>query len=446
AETKFRAAGIRNVHCSTWHAFGYWWLAHQWGRRRLDERLGADRLTMAVAREALGVPFKETIAPGRHLSGYQIARLAQDAVEAFCISADSELGPQHVKPVTGFGPAEHPVLVDVILSYARKAWADLTNPGGILPMRGGHHLKAYSLADPYLNVGGNFPHVIMLDEAQDTDPACNLIWSRQGGIRVAVGDSAQALYEWRGAVDALDRMARNANVLHLTQSWRFGDEIAAEANKWLTLLGERIHVRGNPAIRDTVGTFPQTRAILCRTNGEALQQVIDQQAQGRTVYLAGRANEIAAFARAAAKLKAGEPCYHRDLIAYSTWGQVQEACDLGEMPDLEVLVHLVDSLTPEGLIAALDSCATTDRRADVTVSTVHGAKGLEWPTVRVGDDFKNPRRADGELADLDPGDIRAAYVAVTRAQHTLDVGSLDFADERLHPTRGFNRRGPYARL
>ncbi|MFE9804764.1 3'-5' exonuclease [Streptomyces goshikiensis] len=75
--------------------------------------------------------------------------------------------------------------------------------------------------------------------------------------------------------------------------------------------------------------------------------------------------------------------------------------------------------------------------ADVTVSTAHRAKGREWPTVRIANDFQEPVSNECDLEGNSlPGaisldDARLAYVAVTRAREHLDLGGLAWIDK--HP-------------
>ncbi len=56
------------------------------------------------------------------------------------------------------------------------------------------------------------------------------------------------------------------------------------------------------------------------------------------------------------------------------------------------------------------------------ISTVHRAKGLQWKRVKVANDFRF-KTADGRLM-LDEDEMRLLYVAVTRAQHVLDISEL----------------------
>jgi superfamily I DNA/RNA helicase len=60
--------------------------------------------------------------------------------------------------------------------------------------------------------------------------------------------------------------------------------------------------------------------------------------------------------------------------------------------------------------------------ADYVISTVHRAKGLQWKRVKVANDFRF-KTVDGRLM-LDEDEMRLLYVAVTRAQHVLDISEL----------------------
>lgn len=76
--------------------------------------------------------------------------------------------------------------------------------------------------------------------------------------------------------------------------------------------------------------------------------------------------------------------------------------------------------------------ATDDRpEPDVTISTAHKAKGLEWDRVRIGDDFGAPEvdETTGKTLYPEDAELRLDYVAVTRAAKELDPGSLGWVYE-----------------
>ena len=93
---------------------------------------------------------------------------------------------------------------------------------------------------------------------------------------------------------------------------------------------------------------------------------------------------------------------------------------------------------------ALARRAAPEAVADYVISTVHRAKGLEWKRVKVVNDFRFGM-IDGRLT-LDHEEMRLLYVAVTRAQHVLDISEM--RDELLRLFQhdavgtGTNGRGP----
>ena len=109
--------------------------------------------------------------------------------------------------------------------------------------------------------------------------------------------------------------------------------------------------------------------------------------------------------------------------------------------DLRAMVKLIDDYGPDALISAIDRLvdepsdagnkpmALTTAKPDVIVSTAHKAKGREWASVLIGEDFYPPKIDEtGEQKEADPGELRLAYVAVTRARLVLDRGSLRWLD------------------
>ena len=80
---------------------------------------------------------------------------------------------------------------------------------------------------------------LLLDEAQDTNPVLEKVFTAQRGHAqlVMVGDSAQAIYGWRGARDVMSTF--DATALTLSQSFRFGAAVATEAKGWLAIAGHR---------------------------------------------------------------------------------------------------------------------------------------------------------------------------------------------------------------
>ena len=229
----------------------------------------------------------------------------------------------------------------------------------------------------------------------------------------------QAIYGWRGAVDALATWPAQQR-LYLQQSWRFGPAIADHANRWLRQIGAPIRLQGDPgrASRVLTGALgDRADAVLCRTNAEAMARAMAVLADNRRPALVGGAGQIKDLAKAALDLKAGRPTSHPELLAFSTWEQLRTYVNEERTgSDLRVFVRLIDDYGPEAVLRAVNSLVE-EKYADVIVSTAHRAKGREWDTVLIADDFSEPR----PLQNGAPGKIRKeeamlAYVAVTRAK------------------------------
>jgi hypothetical protein len=250
--------------------------------------------------------------------------------------------------------------------------------------------------------------------------------------------NCQAIYGWRGATDALDRLGQGSK-LSLSRSFRFGPAIAAEANKWLGLLDADLRLSGTPSVPSRLGEAAAPKAILCRSNAGVMKQVIAEIGAGRKTAIpsprpgVAGGGEIERLAKAAISLKRGLGTDHPELMAFQNWSEVRDYAENdpgGE--DLLVLVELIDEHTPEKILAM---CAqlVEERYADVVVSTAHKAKGREWESVQIAD-FRKPRKApdEDEAPPPSPEQMMLAYVAVTRAKVLLDRGPLSFVDDYLY--------------
>jgi hypothetical protein len=251
-----------------------------------------------------------------------------------------------------------------------------------------------------------------------------------------VGDSAQAIYHWRGAKDVMTGF--DGTQLALSRSFRFGPRLAEEANRWLHLADAPIRLTGVDAVPTELGPVTRPDAVLCRTNVGAMAQVMELLSGGHRVALAGGGDSLRALALAARDLKEGRRTTHPELVLFTTWGDLQDYAAYDPAGrDLQPLVDLVDPHGTDAILAAVTHLVTEDR-AEVTVSTAHKAKGREWPLVKIADDF-TPPMADGPPGNTAPRAARPiddkeaclAYVAVTRTRHRLDIGGLSWINE--HP-------------
>ncbi|MFR9773047.1 UvrD-helicase domain-containing protein [Nocardia sp. SC052] len=355
-----------------------------------------------------------------------LARITIETVGRYCYSSDHEIGTQHVPFQRGLDRDQQTAIASYVVPYARKAWADIVSRDGRLKFEHDHYLKIWALTNPVLPFD-----VVMLDECQDSNPLVARLVQSQPGQQIAVGDSAQQLYAWRGAVDALNTWPADER-LYLSQSWRFGQAVADEANKWLSLLDTPLRLSGNPSLASKLESAANPNAILCRTNGRAMAEVMQRLNAGVRVALVGGGGAIKQLALAAQDLKAGRPTYHPELFVFTTWQEVQDYSDEPSGQDLRPFVQLIDEHGPDAVIAATEKL-TDERRADVVISTGHKAKGREWDSVLIARDFTEPELdpETGEYEEIPAADIMLAYVSVTRAKLCLDTGGLSWIDKYL---------------
>jgi hypothetical protein len=409
-----------HVTCKTAHALAFAAVGTDYAHR-----FDGPRVTARTVAKILRINQPSRLDSLTMLAPEQIARLALETNDGFMHSADPEPGPQHVPWKPGFSNAAMEVLRRLLPPLAAKAWADLClKEKGELRYSPDCYLKLWQLGDPVIEAD-----YVLLDEAQDSDRVLIDVLTRQKNTRlIAVGDGNQQIYQWRGAVNAMD--AFSGIPFTLTESFRFGPAIAAEANKWLTILGADVQVTGNKRKTSMICDIEWPDAVLCRTNGGALGQVIAATEAGRKPALVGGGAAIKKMAEAAERLQDGRPAYHPELIAFSTWGQVQDYVENDHGgSDLAVMVRLIDAHGAAEIIRIVESLAS-ESRCDVAISTAHKAKGLEWHSVRIANDFPAPRGRqgiDGE-PEVRPADARLAYVAITRAMNGLDRSGLAWVD------------------
>merc|ERR1719319_1314720 len=113
-------------------------------------------------------------------------------------------------------------------------------------------MKKFQLARPCLTDWFQYD-VLLLDEAQDMNPAMLDVCLHQDRPKVVVGDPYQQIYSFRGAVNALALVeehteTRVVRTLYLTQSFRFGSEIAFLAEACLAGLVREEGARAPPLV------------------------------------------------------------------------------------------------------------------------------------------------------------------------------------------------------
>lgn len=421
ARTKFP----NNVTVKTVHA-----LAMRGTNFAFRDRLNKPRVPLPIAANRLGIFGDLEVGQNRRIRPTTQAAIAMQTVRRFCNSDDGKLRKAHVPRQNGLDPAQQKAVAKHILPFAQKVWDDVSSPiSDNFRFEHDHYLKVWALTRPHWQAD-----FVLYDEAQDANPVVSGMVADQlkaGRQLVAVGDSAQSIYGWRGAVDAMGTFDVPLT-LPLTRSFRFGESVADEANLWLELMGSPMRLTGRADLDSRVVTTMATPdAVLCRTNGAAIGELFAALEADVNVGVVGGGKDLEALARAAADLKDGRPINHEELALFESWADVCDYADSGDDPHLTTLVNVVESHGPDAIVDAIQRAAS-EQEADRTISTLHKAKGREWARVRLAPDFAVPvKDQDGRLRLPAKDELMVAYVAVTRAMLRLDPGRLDWAREWL---------------
>lgn len=417
-----------SVECRTAHSLAYATVG-----RNYAHRLSGGRMPIREVAKRLRISDTLTISRGERaikLSPHQLARMVMGGIGRFCYSADDQPGAWCVERLDGVDPDQHREVAAALVPYLLRAWADIASIDGALPFTHDCYLKLWAMGSPRIRAD-----YLFVDEAQDLNRALAGVVERQTHLqRVYVGDACQQLYAWRGAVDAMSAVDVDER-LQISQSFRFGPEVAEQANRWLSMLGASLRLRGTDAIPSKVVDYVEgtPTAILCRTNAGTIRAVMDQSKLGKRCALVGDTRSLRNLADAADRLKLGQQVDHPELAAFASWAELQDYAE-HDGSDLAAFVRLVDREGADVVLATLDALVAEDA-ADVTVSTAHRSKGREWGHVQIGSDFKAPKRDENDKGPPplpDRPTQMLAYVAVTRAQQVLGRGSLAFVDDYRH--------------
>jgi len=402
----------RTVDCRTTHSLAY--------RSVVSSYSSGDKLSKTLYAPQFAAI--ERYPPRRfgqklRLTGVQQAHLVLGTIKRFCQSADPDIVDAHVPRYGRLLSVSGTTLGEVrawSVAQATALWRRMKDRNDELPMGHDGYLKLWALSGPRLNA-----EYVLLDEAQDTNQVVLGVLQRQNSQIVYVGDKHQQIYEWRGAVNAMEQVA-GCDETSLTRSFRFGEPIAKAASRVLGRLGESQRLRGNPMVRSSIkDALTPTRAVLARTNANVIVEVLEAVRAGRKPCIVGGTGELTRLLSDVYELKDEKPASSPEFFGFASWREVVAFADSEEGESIKSFVQLVEQHGENKLWPAVKGAHEDEKSADVVLSTAHKAKGREWDSVRLAGDFASSR-ADADPAD-DQAESRLFYVAMTRAKSVLAV-------------------------
>ena len=288
---------------------------------------------------------------------------------------------------------------------------------------------------------------IIIDEAQDVSHVQRTLLSkfmRRGGLGrlIAVGDSHQAIYGFRGAdSQSLANIRRlfKADELPLSITYRCPRAVVEVAQRYVPHIecsdtaedGEVLHPKDW-----AVDSFGDQDLVVCRNTAPLIQLAYKCIAEGKQVHVMGR--EIGKGLVNVVKKVAGKRIKKIDAfnVKLDKWATAQKRKvkegDEAKIAAIQDKVECIAILsagreTVAELIKAIEDIFS-DSSAGTTLATVHKAKGLEAPRVFILEpDLMPSKWATQEWQQEQERNLM--YVAVTRALETLVYLPLDIVGE-----------------
>lgn len=336
--------------------------------------------------------------------------MIRTTVQLFEQSADFNLAKKHVPK-----QAKELEIDNHIFEYAKKLWKERVDLSSKVLISHDTYMKLFQLSKPKLDYD-----IIYLDEAQDTSPCTlDIIMRQQGNAKIiVVGDERQAIYGWRGSINAMQVV--EGHRLKLTESFRFGQNSSDLAN---LILGEH-KLDSFKGLHTEVASSglvnrDEEYTILFRTNSALLGVALKLIKRGKKVNLEINSGDLCKQLTDAEHLYNGDfkKVKHDSLLMYSNWKEFKEEAETS--PEFGRIIKMVEG----GQVGAVVRILNTHRNTkcpDVVLTTAHKSKGREWPQVILGDDFPSNYNDEGDWVGLSIAEANLLYVASTRARERME--------------------------
>ena len=283
---------------------------------------------------------------------------------------------------------------------------------------------------------------VFVDEAQDTSSVQRELLKKmlkRNGRLIAVGDSAQAIYGFRGAdSDSMNAIIRDfsATTLPLSISYRCGKTIIEEAQKYNSeILPNPTAIDGsvNYIDRYDVDTFVKNSAILCRNTAPLISMAFSMIKREIPVSVLGR--DIGAGLVSYIKslkvrsISALSQEIEKDYLKkISKLSKDKDASKIERLSDQKSVIEIFIENNADSrvttLCSVIENFFSESENGNVTLCTVHKSKGHEWNDVFILDsELFMPKWVTKDWAIQQERNI--VYVAVTRAKSSLSYIQSD---------------------
>jgi len=355
---------------------------------------------------------------------WTIAKAVNETVKNYMCSADKLVSDKHL-------PDERdcPIVrsaAGMVMDNASRFWNRLIDL---------NDQEAKAVPDVYIKQWANSDPVldydfILFDECQDANPLMSHLVDQQNHCsRLYIGDPHQAIYGFRGAVDAMSHLKVD-ETHNLTASFRFAHNIGVLASTFLShWKQEPLPLRGLGAGGRIVPGDQQ--AYLARTVAGLIGKGFELHMKGQKLHwVKGFEDYRIAPIQEAYRLYKGESSgSFQDpvLKLMKSWSELEDYVEATGDAEAGSVFKLIEQYKDEipNIIDTLKREQVRDSKsAPFVLTTAHKAKGLEWPVVRLINDFfsfKDP--SDGTKwqhpSRIDPQEANLMYVTLTRAMKAV---------------------------
>lgn len=262
--------------------------------------------------------------------------------------------------------------------YSDKLWNMKVN--GSISVEHNLYVKLYQMQK--YDLGKDYD-ILAIDEMQDINRCVLDIFNNANcEQKVGVGDSAQSIYAFNGARDALK--AIDGHDLKLSNSFRVCQQTADICNKiYSYFLGEDLGMKGlntNQYVLSVEGLNLATvskATIICRNNATILGHALEATSRGKTVsFVGGVKGYKFDIYKAAWFFSRTDSSNHFMFKKFESWKDYQKiAKDTDDMEMLSIigLVKQYNVRIPEG-VDLINKRAVTSG-GDITLTTAHKSKG-----------------------------------------------------------------------
>jgi F-box protein, helicase, 18 len=428
AASKFSSMGLHNVQVETAHSLAYKYIVSHFGYKLKANGYKPQELPEILGLQGTSEKHYEFIIANHVLklvSFFCNSNCAKVEELDYLSTIDNEKTLLFVKQCLPF-----------IVLQTRRFLAKMNNHE--INITHDFYLKKFQLLQPILPYD-----YILFDEAQDASAAMLDVVLKQQATKIIVGDTHQQIYSWRYAINSLEQV--NFTTLHLTNSFRFNDNIASLAND---ILQYKKNIFENTVVENIIGLGKSetisTKATIARTNIGLLLEAIEFVTNNKKItkiYFEGNINSYT-YADDGTSLYDVLFLYNnqQSKINDALIKSMKEFKDLEEYIDktgdmqLGMLVEIVKEYENEifdilKLLKDKHVSLKEKQNAQMIFTTVHRCKGLEYDEVFLAEDFITKDKIDKQTENfLEPlqliklnEEINLLYVAVTRAKSKLHI-------------------------